>query len=124
MRISTPSAALVTLLCTASADASTLVRVRMQSRRKSLLSSRVRRDVREVFLDYEPAFSQLELSMVGSISASLTFGGVEGDNDGQDDEKTEANAALTTAEVETVSGAATIVTTVAACAAVGVAMIL
>ena len=103
MRTSAISA-VIAALCKSSADASTLVRVRTQSRRKSQLSSRVRRDVHEVFLDNEPAFRQLELSMIGSISSSSSFpfggaeiGGAEGD--GQDDGKTNTDAALATAEV-------------------------
>jgi hypothetical protein len=63
MRTSAISA-VIAALCKSSADASTLVRVRTQTKRKSLSSGR---DA-YAFLDYEPAFRQLELSMSESLS--------------------------------------------------------
>ena len=111
MKTSTVSAALAAL-CTASADASNLVRVRTLSTRKSLpASSRGRRDDdREALLDIEPTFRRLELSI--SMSLSLSTPNWEGQShDGASwegdshDEDTHTAAATTQVEyIVAVSG--------------------
>ena len=72
MRTSALSAALATL-CVSTDEASALVRVRTLSQRKSLSRGR---DVRGSFLDVEPTFRRLEvsMSMVVSMSESLSIG--------------------------------------------------
>jgi hypothetical protein len=105
MRTFTVATTLVTVF-TPSADASPVRRLRTQPRRKSL-SSRRDEPTTSAFLDFEPTFRRLELSMSFSASTSLSMF----DAGAMDDEATNitkdtaaAIAEIQTAEVEAISG--------------------
>jgi hypothetical protein len=107
MKTSIVSAALAAL-CTASANASALFRVRTLSTRKSLPASlRGRRDNnREAFLDIEQTFRRLEFSISTSLSLSApNWEGGSRDGEWSADKRLRkiTHAAAATAQVESIA---------------------
>ncbi|KAL3817768.1 hypothetical protein ACHAXA_002412 [Cyclostephanos tholiformis] len=124
--ISAIISATLAAMCVSSADASALVRVRTLSQRKSLSRGR---DAKGSFLDFEPTFRRLEVSMSMellsiSLSESLSIPADEADGFDPTSLDTIPDVVNVDAVKEGASGAATIGTALAACAIAGVAVIL